>query len=337
MINKIKGCLFGVRIGDGLGFPFETMSLEEIKESVGTIETYHPPKQKIIGDTGRLPAGAFTDDWQLTKVVAESLISCGRFDITDQALHHVEAMNQSSIGWGKSTHQGIGRLRQYFESFGKKGSSPTDNMMEISSRNSDNSRGCGNGVAIKIAPLAIFTACSKDINIDKFVENVFALGNLTHNDPRASMAAVAVGLEIIRNFGINVNTIDIIKQYESNIANFDVSERLKFAAQLNEEDLYQKISPGFFALNSCIFAIEMAKRYNDNFKLAATSTLQYGGDCDSTAAMTLSIVGSALGKGAIPIEWLPEGNEIDALSDRLLEVIQHGRPGRFSGNIKRLG
>lgn len=68
--NKTKGIIFGLAIGDALGFPAEFMSIPQIKAKYG---------QSGIED---LPEPAlFTDDTQMSIAITESLITSGENDI----------------------------------------------------------------------------------------------------------------------------------------------------------------------------------------------------------------------------------------------------------------
>jgi len=69
-LDKSKGMIYGLAIGDALGRPTEFMSLSAIKTTYG---------EKGIQD---LPDPAlYTDDTQMSLALAEALVSVGEKDI----------------------------------------------------------------------------------------------------------------------------------------------------------------------------------------------------------------------------------------------------------------
>ena len=97
LIKKIQAGLLGVMIGDAMGMPVETMKPEEIlsaTEGQG-ITTFTDAIQKGIKNQSNLNAGETTDDWQLTKKIALSLIEIGGFDLEDIAAKHIKAYHES--------------------------------------------------------------------------------------------------------------------------------------------------------------------------------------------------------------------------------------------------
>ncbi len=133
--SNIEGSFWGVAFGDALGIPVETWNADQIVQRYGRLTTYQPcENHKWMGDW---PAGRWTDDTQLSLAVAESLIERRFIDLADIAQRHVKAMKESHKGWGGSTRDSVTRIEQ-----------------GIPWNRSGSSTGAGNGVAMKIAPLA---------------------------------------------------------------------------------------------------------------------------------------------------------------------------------------
>jgi ADP-ribosyl-[dinitrogen reductase] hydrolase len=341
LLEKIEGCLVGLAIGDSMGFPFETCSQEEIKSLFvnGAVDNYVSPQQEKLGDTGTLPAGSFTDDTQLSLAVIESIIDSGGFNITDMALKHIAAREKSTIGWGKSTYDGVGEVKQYFESFGKKGRSPDELLISADRHNNDNSRGCGNGVAMKIAGLAIlYFIDSMKVKNNPFniIDGTILLGGMTHSDPRASLAAIAVAAEIVRSLS-NADDDPILPMAEKAFCNSEISAIIQKGGGMTYQELIDKVKPGFFALESCCFAICMAKKNRNDFKTAIQQTIMAGGDTDSNASMVGAIVGAGVGLRGIPSHWiLPQHEAIIPTAKLLLDSIQAGISNRKRQKIVRV-
>jgi ADP-ribosylglycohydrolase len=92
--------MLGVLIGDALGMPVETMSralIGLLNDGAGVTD-YMDPVQRRVTDTQHLKRGDYTDDWQLTSVVADSLSRCCGFNMADMAKSHIEAMQASTFG-----------------------------------------------------------------------------------------------------------------------------------------------------------------------------------------------------------------------------------------------
>ena len=85
MSEKAKGLIFGLAIGDALGYPTEFMTLSRIKSDFGPAG---------IKDFTKSPA-LFTDDTQMGIAVAEALIRAGNQDLETI----MEAIKEGFIKW----------------------------------------------------------------------------------------------------------------------------------------------------------------------------------------------------------------------------------------------
>lgn len=66
-LDKVRGLIFGLAIGDALGYPTEFMSLNRIKAEFGPEGIQNFPKDPAL----------FSDDTQMSIAVAEALIRIG--------------------------------------------------------------------------------------------------------------------------------------------------------------------------------------------------------------------------------------------------------------------
>jgi ADP-ribosylglycohydrolase len=154
----------GVAIGDALGMPAEGSAAQEIAARFGRLDRYHPVSgHQWLGD---LPRGAATDDWQLTRAVAEGMIQAGGLDMDAAAAWHVKAFRESVRGWGPTTRESVAALTRgaHWSQSGK-----TDKP----------DRGLGNGVCMKVAPVgAYLAATSPDGNVENAAEAARFLADL---------------------------------------------------------------------------------------------------------------------------------------------------------------
>lgn len=133
--DRIQGMMLGIGIGDALGMPVETWTPERIlgKYPEGVKKYEVPDGHKWFHGE---PAGSTTDDTQLSIAVAEALL-VGAYSMKVHKEHHVAALKQSDKGWGRTTREAV-RAAANNSIFAQ-----------------DAASGVGNGVAMKISPLAI--------------------------------------------------------------------------------------------------------------------------------------------------------------------------------------
>lgn len=314
IVAKIAGGLLGVMRGDGLGMPVETMSREEILSATGGkgITTFVDPIQTKFASMRALKAGDTTDDWQFTDLVASSLIrNDGGYDQIDMANAHIEAYHASTNGWGGTTRESIKELALYKETQGKKGRSPMTPPLPREGR------GAGNGIAIKISPIAYLHAVRypTEVNALELINWTRHLTILTHSHPNAMWTAYALACVIIEAMHK-----PIVTHKDSLGVLSRVMHEIEFVTILNESDevllqlekvakrignveaLTRDITPGFTAITSVPFAIGIALSFPGDFKTALLEAVNAGGDADSTASMVGSIVGANVGYDGIPSE-----------------------------------
>ena len=346
LLSRVQGCLMGVAIGDAMGMPVEMMTPEEIKEKVpgGQVTGFIDSIQRKIKDTQEYKAGTTTDDWQLTKVVAESLIRCEGYDQTDMTMAHIRALESTVMGWGTSTRVGIEQVRDYYDSRGTKGRHPS-RAPEATVNSKGISRGCGNGVAMKVMPIAL--AYALDYGTGAYfgfewdvVPQIKNLGKLTHPDVRSWSTAVALSYLLMTSLlkdqiigGLTDeemlnDCIGMVRRVEK------INDGTGFASYLEKlkdrdllfgpiEKLREVIGTSCFAPESVCFAIAVYLRNKNDFRAGILEAVNSGGDSDSTASMAGALIGSVVGLDGIPEEWrnfTPTFLEAAELGQELLDT-----------------
>lgn len=312
MISKIQACLLGVQIGDAMGMPWELMKPEQILEATKGqgVTGFVDPVQRKISGTMSLKAGDTTDDWQLTAANARSIIRKRHYDHMDIAREHVMEFERCTFGWGSTTRIGLKEVKEFFDSNGTSGRNPFRYVPEIPGK------GCGNGVAMKIAPLAILDTVQNNKNL---LACVLAHGLMTHPDARASIAAYAVARVIAAVIdtamppeAILEYLIRQVEDAESSLHNWLVkheidpfSGRLKRIRNVIADPiaLREQVGTGCLALESVAFAIATFLRHPTDFRAGVLEAINAGGDTDSTASMVGAMIGANCGLDAIPKEW----------------------------------
>lgn len=333
MIQRIQASLLGVQLGDAIGMPVEIMTPEEILEATGGKGVTGPMDciQTRISDTRGLKSGETTDDWQLTAAVARSLIEQGDHDQHHMARAHIQEYLGDNRGWGGTTKKGIQSLID--------GRSPHEIMDPP-----EPGKGCGNGVAMKIAPLAHFCAARygrwKPFPL---MDWVMEHGKLTHPDLRATIAAYALAAGILRvmcspllrnDRPVNKmlrrmsflefvwkETMAAEELFNCNHAAEDsVSWRIEQAMHRFKDPvkLREEVGTGCVALESVPFALATFARHYDNFQAGILEAVNAGGDTDSTASMVGALIGANY-EGRTDEDWDAFGLPpawIEALQDK---------------------
>ena len=230
--DRVNGCMVGLTIGDALGLPVETSTRARILAATGGAGVTgfdNVPRLTTHETTKDLPTGAVSDDTILSMAVATSLVRCREFDVLDSTREQVAAYDRGIPGMGRATRVRLEQAKRWFASDGQEGEDP---------RAYPNNTSMGNGVAMKVAPLAI--AHALDTGSRNLWGSVNQLGRLTHGDLRASLAA----------FSVAALLMDIIRAYPARVdfTHAFVSLRKIQATLVSIEDLWRQgkgdIAPG---------------------------------------------------------------------------------------------
>jgi len=319
-LEKIIGCLLGVLLGDALGMPWEMMSAKEIMLATRGkgVLTFSKPIQTKIHDTMFLQPGEFTDDYQLTRAITRSLIRCHRFDLIDCLKAHLDELNHSDTGFGKSTKENLLVLKDLF--------AVTDKISDLPQTSDLLGPGAGNGIGMKVAPLGLFF-CEDP---EAMFEAVRKIGSATHKDPQAYLAGqlIAKAVSLVFKQSIGFCSKDEMKPQIAGLASDLIAEivvrehnlwgdrrsdlhkamlelgRMVKGNQLADANNVAKtFGKSCYCAESIPFSIAMFLRHPTNFKAAVLETINCGGDTDSNASMVGAMVGANLGVMEIPQDW----------------------------------
>jgi len=311
MINKVRGVLFGLAVGDALGVPVEFRSRENLKNS--------PVKGMIGYGSWNQPVGTWSDDSSLAFCLAESL-SRG-YDLNDIAGNFVKWYQQGYWGAHHKVFDVGGATRFAIERL-IKGVSPllSGGMME-----EDN----GNGSLMRIIPLLFHI---KDLPLEQRYIKVKEVSSITHAHFR-SVFACFIYLEIallILNGATASEALpamrEIIKEFADK-KNFNKTELALFSRILDEDIKILKessIHSGGYVLNTfeaSIWCLVNTENYED----AVLKAVNLGNDTDTTACVTGGLAGLLYGYDAIPQVWIHEvarKADIEDLANRLFKSIE---------------
>jgi ADP-ribosyl-[dinitrogen reductase] hydrolase len=176
-VGRFTGTLLGFAVGDALGMPAQFLTRDQIQRYYGK-----PISGFIKAHPGHasdfLSQGSYTDDTQMMLATAECLIECRKMDIGRQA--------DSLLSWYTNTipHRTPTRANVRACKHLAAGRGWTKSGVFSS--------GCG--AAVRMPPIGLVFLNQPDCLVRAATEDC----NITHNEPRARAASVAVAYLIAR-------------------------------------------------------------------------------------------------------------------------------------------
>jgi len=325
-LDRIRGCLLGLAVGDALGAPLEGLSAQQIRAHYGQVTHYVDGARawKKKPYRWRLP-GLYSDDTQQALVLADVMLECGRIDADRVAALYIDLATPEGTFLG--AHRGVGRsFRQVLDDL-KRGLSP-----KITGQDS-----AGIGAAMRIAPVALYYAGQPEAMFDA----VMAASLMTHRDVRSLAGAMAVAHAVRRlaagaarepsfllwlaadvaeaekriagEFGDLVFSLRAYGQAMSRAiarteAILELPRDRAMAALIEEANQHgpdpacRRPTMGFPP--ACIPACLYLLLTTDSFEEAVTDVVNLGGDADSAGAILGAMAGACYGLPAIPHRWL---------------------------------
>lgn len=289
----MSNVILGTCIGDALGVPFETK-----------LANYQPlidwDGKTFLGSAHhKLLPGQFSDDGQMSIMVAESLIEKQGFDPADLAARYVDWMvSGRARGWGKTTLMAINNLIQ-----GK------------SWKESGVPGSYGNGTAMRAAPFGIYF---RD-NLKALVENVKVDSAITHVSEEAEAGAVAIAMAAAMAVNNDTEGLlfrlwlilpqskvrDVIFSLDSLVSSPYITPEQALRVLGTKGDVRQTVPSALY----CFLKF-------DNYHDAVVAAIKAGGDTDTTAAIVGALFGAKSGMQGIDPDLAAQVEE----SGRLMEL-----------------
>lgn len=339
--EKYSATLEGCARGDTLGMPVEGWRrgriqkvFGKIREPIDDVILYDRNGDEITKDEfGELKywsrgqkRGEYTDDTILTLALARSIVARKGIDIRDIAqrqLHEYKIRLQPdgtvTGGFGKTTTDAFKRLDE--------GVSPYESGVI---------GGPGNAPAMKMSPVGLFMARSNAY--EQGLRDAEDIGRITHLDPRSLVSGVVQAHAVyallkgcLREAFVN-SLVDVAKRWERPVSNgYTLADNGSLASRLewikekmnvDPDTAHRRLQSTSDVLSSYPFALFMFQRYWDDPLVGMVQTVNYGGDCDTTAAMFGALTGARHGP-FWPMDWpLQNCEEIRALGGALYDVVK---------------
>ncbi|MCA9353915.1 MAG: ADP-ribosylglycohydrolase family protein [Candidatus Kaiserbacteria bacterium] len=295
LIDRYRGALVGVHVGDSLGAPDETLNAKQVADAITCrrglrMISFRSPWDKKP-DSRLYPAGFPTDDSDQTADLAASLIECGGLD-TD---HLRIALQRSAV-------QKISRLHT-LEAMGVDSKTTlwkalSDDPM-IQAMATSNEIGT-NGSLMRSAPMALWFGPGMRSK----------LPSTRHYDLVRSMSAVThVHPHSIETCWVYTNVLGMLLNddpfpLDALVGHEPVTVRIRSRL----EDSYDfPYDPGGwpargtaeFSLYVALYSLKHAKSFAEGIEMA----IRVGGDTDTYAAIAGGLLGAKFGYESIPEEW----------------------------------
>jgi ADP-ribosylglycohydrolase len=294
-----RAVLYGVALGDALGWPVEFMDLPHIWSKYGRAGITEPPDPAL-----------YTDDTQMTAALAEALVEAGHQDLDIL----MGAVARKFIGW-KQHPATPGRAPG---ATSMRGVSALELGAPWREAGVKDSKGCGS--CMRVAPVGYLYQADPA----RLERVAVAQGVLTHRHPTADAAcAAAAYLVKLALDGAPPNTyIDRLRvQVGVHAPEFDAAlARVEnVLSWTDEETALRQIGPtrggGWIAEEAVAMALYCVLRRPSDYPAAVRLAANIGGDSDSVAALTGGIQGARLGIGAIPADWVARLENREYLTD----------------------
>lgn len=287
-VDNIIGCLLGTAVGDGMGLPSEGLSYRRQRLLFPQIKGPH-----LLGEWGMI-----SDDTEQTCMVAEALILSGgnAANFQQQLAYKLKIWLLTLPGGvGLATLGGISKLWL--------GYSPDESGIFSA----------GNGAAMRSAILGVCYG-NDLVKLRKFVT---ISTQITHRDPQANYAALAVALAAFFSAQTQgkINGEDYQQVLQELLAGeapdfLSLIKAALLSASKNEssEIFAQKIGAkdgiSGYSYQTVPVVIQTWLRTPENYKEGILEIIRCGGDTDTTAAILGAIIGARVGKNGIPKSWL---------------------------------
>ncbi len=306
MINKIKGVLFGLAVGDALGVPVEFKSREYLK--------LFPIKGLTGNGTWNQPAGTWSDDSSLAFCLTESLTK--GYNLDDIANNFCKWLQKGYWGAhhkvfdvGGATSQAIGRLIR--------GESP---LVSGGIMDEDN----GNGSLMRILPL-LFSV--NGLPIDDRYKRVREVSSITHAHFRSVFSCfiyiefalhILNGKTAIESYRYMQDAVNVlVREYDFN------KEELQLFDRILKGNIKDVKESGIHSGGYVIYTLEASiwcLLNTDNYADAVLKAVNLGEDTDTTACVTGGLAGLLYGYEEIYKAWIKEIARKDDIEDLCIRI-----------------
>ncbi len=293
--SQVQAVLFGLALGDALGYPTEFMDINTIYRIYAPKGIQDPPNPAI-----------FTDDTQMTIALTEGLLDAGLNAPIDVQM---TAIAERFYTWSVSPENNRAPGNTCMASVGRYSKS-----RDWRTSGDPNSKGCG--AAMRVALIGYLY--QHDADRLRIVAENSAL--ITHGH-EAGVAAAVAGAYLVK---LALDGVPVEEYMRRTIAFCgDMSDELMDAFTRvshvlpngSERHALDHIGEGWVGEEAVALALYCVLRYPGNYVQAVRRGANSNGDSDSIACIAGSIMGARLGLESIPADWRTRCEARDYLID----------------------
>ncbi|WP_394839085.1 ADP-ribosylglycohydrolase family protein [Pendulispora rubella] len=328
-LERFRGSILGLAIGDALGHPTEFVSsVAGIRARWGErgVTDFEP--------SGGHPAGTFTDDTQMSIAVARALVRNGHGDLDAT----MRVLGEEFVAWARSRENnrapGGTCLR---------GCSNLERGAPWREAGVANSKGCG--AAMRAAPVGLYFA----EDTDALVRVAAAQSSLTHRHPTGIASSVAAAAPVA--FAIRERTTEGMLAFtRACVARLDAAflvdmgctpalaetigahemlaalDAVEAAQHQESDDVCKLLGGAWIGEEAVATALWCVLRARGDFRDAVLRGANSSGDSDSIATIAGSIAGALVGTAGIDPSWIARVEKSAAL-DRLAQALHRTKHG----------
>ena len=348
-IDRVRGCLLGLAVGDALGAPLEGLSAQQIRSHYGQVVDYVDGSRawKKKPYRWRMP-GLYSDDTQQALALCDVLLEQRRVDPDRLAELYLALANPKGAYIG--AHRGVGRsFRQVLADL-ERGVSP-----RLTGQTS-----AGIGAAMRIAPVALYFLGEPDA----MFEAVMEASLMTHRDVRSLAGAMAVAHAVRRLAAGALREPSFLFRLAADVAKEEERIASRYAHIVSSLDLHSRsLSQALAHVESLLELpreralaglVEEANRHGadpvckrptmgfppaciptclyllltcDTLEEALIEVVNLGGDADTTGAILGALGGAHHGVAAIPDRWLDRLQNREAIDLRAAALARRSAEG----------
>lgn len=296
VIDRVRGALYGVAVGDALGAPLEFMDAESIQRQHGTV------RDMIGGGWLNVEPGEVTDDTQMTLCVAHGIVSAPYDPVVSVGVNFLRWADSRPKDIGATCASAISRARyiaakEYWSTsrIWRNDLIPAEDNWRAAAlytHDASGGRSAGNGSLMRTVYAGLYydkatDACIKAAHISE----------MTHHDELATEACIAYSVAV---FSILFDMSDV----ERRIVMRDVIETAsdhRYDFSLLSSDSFTP-NPSGYVVDSFSAALHCICT-TSSFEEALVKAVNLGGDADTIGAITGGLAGALYGYKAIPGRW----------------------------------
>jgi ADP-ribosylglycohydrolase len=286
----MSNVLLGTAVADALGVPFE----KKLSNYQALIDW--DGRTYLGSEHHNLLPGQYSDDTQMSLMVAESLIENHGFNPDDLADRYMDWLfSGRARGYGKTTLMAMQNLQagKHWSQSGIAGS-------------------MGNGTAMRAAPFGVY-----------FRNDLYSLVNIckidsaiTHASEDAEAGSIAIALAAA--YAVNNETDNLLEKLWEKLPDSKVKSTIySLDSLINSEYITPQQALRVLGTKADVRETVPAALYCflkfDNYHEAVVAAIKAGGDTDTTAAIVGALFGAKLGMKAIDTDIAAKVEDADKL------------------------